>query len=662
MHIPDTASSRAEVRQFLLALAGLAFVLSTLGTRDGGPMAFAADIVLVLCGGWCANQLIRGFDVFKEQVICVLQAYFVGLLCCSVVLFVAGWLVFLPSEYLHLGQSLMFAATFSTNFELALLPHAVQLRFDGLLDHLWVPALIAQCCAILAAVFWMCRKNTFRLLLILGLLATGSLSVSSSDSPIVQLLPIGGLWAFLFGAIPFFASNRYPVLRYALILGIVNLLTGILAVTAMGDTLFARAFFAVGIAFLYLGSRPFASRKGETERRRRWFGMALHMFLWAIPLAQLTAALDVMDPSKPNFTALMMPCLLLALMSWSLWQRIEGKLQLSRVTPTAVIAGILLANGVISFSAQGMQLRFAEQSSAYIHALGANDLSTRCPIQTSGPLAGLHVCELGPKGPPKALVWGDHQLVAMKAGFAEAARRAKVSTILVAQPNCVPLDGLQTRFASADTLSGRSCDQQSAQVLQALPHLNSIRHVTLVADWLYYLGDRNAEFRPKPVVRLGPVDGTPLNTAHQPDYVATALEQTVKALIDNQVRVSVLRQVPAFPQFDAETAARANTPGHWLYQGMPQLADVVSKGRAIKRHAKADDMFRRLSTTGALTYVDTWSTFCTSQRCTARGGLSSDYVTSTLLTTSGALSMSRILEDDLKRARTHTALRRGYGS
>jgi hypothetical protein len=45
-----------------------------------------------------------------------------------------------------------------------------------------------------------------------------------------------------------------------------------------------------------------------------------------------------------------------------------------------------------------------------------------------------------------------------------------------------------------------------------------------------------------------------------------------------------------------------------------------------------------------------------------RGGLSSDYVTSTRLTPSGALSLSDILAEDLKRVKTHTPVRRGMGS
>ncbi|WP_411232601.1 SGNH hydrolase domain-containing protein [Marivita sp. S0852] len=658
MHVPDTVSSRSEVRQFLVALAGVAFVLSTLGTRDGGPMAFAADIVLVLCGGWCANQLIRGIPIFKEQAICVLQAYFVGLLCCSTVLFLVGWLVFLPSEYLHLGRSLLFAATFTTNFELALLPQDALLRFDGLLDHLWVPALIAQCCGLLVVLCWLFRKNTQRLLLTLGVLAVASLIASTSESPFVELLPIGGLWAFLCGATPFFASNRYRILRYSLLLGIINLLTGILAVTATGDTLFARVFFALAIAFLYLGSRPRASRAGDTQRRRRWFGMALHLFLWAVPLAQLTAALDIMDPSGPAFTALLIPCLLLALLSWSVWQKVEHSMKLDRITPTAVIAGILFANGIISLSAQGMQLRYSERASAYIHALDQTRHTELCPIREDGPLAGLRVCQAGPKGPPTVLVWGDHQLLAMKSGFAEAARRAGVSTLLIAQPNCVPLDGLQTRFATAGKVSGRSCDQHSAQVLQALPHLSSIRQVTLVADWLYYLGDTQAEFQPRPPLRLGPVDGTPFNISRQSEYVETAVRHTVQSLVDTGLRVSVLRQVPALPRFNAEIAARSSAPGQWLYHSMPSLADFVPVNQAQERHTQVDDMFRILSAKGRLTYVDSWPAFCTASRCDARGGLSSDYASSTLLTPSGALSLSGILTKDLKRAQTHVAIRR----
>ncbi len=229
------------MRQFLLAMACLAFVFAALGTGNVGADAFAADIVLVFCGAWCANQLIRGPEIFKTQVICVLQAYFIGVLCCSLVLFVIGWMIFLPEEYRHLGHALLLAATFSTNLGLALFPVDAAMRLEGLFDHLWIIALIAQCSAILGLLHWYFAKNTLRLLTALGLLALVSLILSMSESQLVQLLPLGGLWAFLFGAIPFIATNRFPVLQYAILIGIINFLAGILAITATGHVVCARA-------------------------------------------------------------------------------------------------------------------------------------------------------------------------------------------------------------------------------------------------------------------------------------------------------------------------------------------------------------------------------------------------------------------------------------
>ncbi|MFP7569494.1 SGNH hydrolase domain-containing protein [Marivita sp. S2033] len=660
--MPNTASARSEVRQFLMALAGLAFVLSTLGTSDTGPRAFAADIVLVLCGAWCANQLIRGPSVFKEQAICVLQAYFIGLFCCSIALFIVGWMVFLPSEYVHLGHSLMFAATFTTNFELAFLPTSNALRFDGVFDHLWVPALIAQSCAILIALYWVLHRNTRALLLVLSLTALASLAISAIDAVVVHLLPVGQFWTFLCGAIPFFAANRYPVLRHALLLGIINLLAGVLTVSVSGDTIFARIFFALGVSFLYLGSRQHHAPEEDTTRRRRWFGMALHMFLWMVPLAQVTAALDIVNPDAANYTALIIPCVLLSIMSWSIWQRVEQTVHLSRVTPSALIAGLLLASGVIALTGQGLQMRYPETAKAYIHAIDAASHASACPTQTDGPLAGLAVCQVGRNGPPTVLVWGDHQLRAMHAGIEEAARRADVSALVIANSGCIPLGGLQTRLTDAKNHTGRSCDQYSAQVLQALPHLDTIRHVTLVADWLHYTGNSAAEFKARAPVRLGPVDGTPIDTAHQFEYIETAARQTIETLLERGVHVSVIRQVPAQPGFDAEIAARAAAPGHWLYRSMPEMSDFVPQRDAANRQASVDRMFGKLAATGRVRYVDTWPVFCSEARCDARGGLSSDYVSSTRLTPSGALSLSPTLAADFRRARTHGTLRPAHDS
>jgi len=667
VNVSNSELTRSEVRQFLIALSALAFVLSTLGLRDGGAMAFAADIVLVLCGGWCANQLIRGLDVLKEQVICVLQAYFTGLLCCSVVLFAIGWMVFLPSEFLNLGNSLLFAATFTTNFQLALLPSVDALRFDGLLDHLWVPALIAQCSAILALLYWLMYRNVLLMLTVLGLIFVASLSVSTADSLLVQMLPIGGMWAFLGGAIPFIAANRFPILRFALLLGIINLVTGILAAVTTGDTLFARAFLALSFSFLYLGSRPHVSPTMKmtqklTEKRRNWFGMSLHVFLWSLPLTHVVIALNMTSVSASSYVGLLLPILLLALVSWSIWRSVENRFQLAQITPTAVIAFMLLANGIATLSSQGLQLRYTESAQAYVHAIDSSQNTQACPVMQNGPLAGLEVCKLGPQGAPEVLIWGDHQLASLKPGYEEAAMQAKVSSLFVALADCVPLDGLQTRYAHAGTNSGRSCDQHTAQILQAIPHLSSLKQVTIAADWLHYAGIPSSALTGRAPIRLGPIDGTPINVAQQSMYVATAAETTVKSLVDQGLRVSVIRQIPAQPRFDAELAARSHAPAQWLYQSMPKLSTEVPLAKATDRHSEIDQIFRRLSATGVLHYVDTWPAFCSAKTCSARGGLSSDYVNATRLTRSGALALIPMLERDLERVRTHTAHRVPLGS
>ena len=658
----DSESARSELRQFLLAMACFAFVLAALGAGQFGADAFAKDIILVFSGGWCANQLIRGSDVFKKQVICVLQAYFIGVLCCAFVLFIVGWLIFLPEEYEHLGHALLMAATFTTNFGLAFFPVESGMRFDNLFDHLWIPALIAQCGVILSLLYWRLSSNPIRILTILSGLAGISLILSLIDTPTVQILPIGSLWAFLFGAIPFILRNRYRLVDYATLLGVITALVGVLVTTVVGDSLLARALIAMGLALLYLGSRPRASASETSDMRRRWFGMVLHSFLWAVPLTHLNAALSISGQSHTNFLALIVPCLLFSIFSWTIWQHFEQRQGTNRFVISGVVASVLFINGLIGLTTQGLQVRFPDSAQAYIHALHSSAPAFSCPRLNEGPLAGLEVCKLGPDGPPQALVWGDHQLDTLRVGFSEAARRAEVPTLLISHPNCVPLDGLQTRLSARSDVSGQYCDRQSAQVVQALAHLKSIRHVTLVADWAYYLEVKEAELFNRPVIRLGPTDGSPFDVTRQAQYVADAAQSTLKSLAERGVRISVLRQVPSHPTFDAEIAARASLPGVGLYFGMPKLSTVTSLDEVTKRHAPIDSLFRHFAANGQVTYVDTWDAFCSSTRCEARGGLSSDYITSTRLSPSGALALAPVLAADLRRALTHAPLRRNLDS
>lgn len=87
----------------------------------------------------------------------------------------------------------------------------------------------------------MFRNNSQMLLTVLIVVFAASLAASTSQNPTFQLLPIGGLWAFVAGALPFLASDRFPVIRFALLLGIIFLVAGLMAAIATGDSLFARA-------------------------------------------------------------------------------------------------------------------------------------------------------------------------------------------------------------------------------------------------------------------------------------------------------------------------------------------------------------------------------------------------------------------------------------
>lgn len=97
-----------------------------------------------------------------------------------------------------------------------------------------------------------------------------------------------------------------------------------------------------------------------------------------------------------------------------------------------------------------------------------------------------------------------------------------------------------------------------------------------------------------------------------------------------------MRQVPSHLRFDAEIAARSSLPGVGLYFGMPDLTTVAPYAEVAKINAPIDSVFQALARTGVVTYAYTFDAFCSSTRCDARGGLSSDYITSTQLSPSGA--------------------------
>lgn len=659
MHVPCSDGIRAEIRQVLLLLAATALVLATLDARMPGLGTLSIDLVLAFCGAWFANQLIRGHATARRQVLHVLEIYFSGLLACAIAIGALGLLVFLPDELAAFGRSLIYATTFTTNLEIAVATDPGAGRFASLLPHLWLPALIAQSCLGLWILYWQLRSRPLLLLGSLPVLGGLSLAISYYPTEATALLPMGGLWAFLCGAAPILGYAKLGMMRHALGVGVLFLTSGLLIVM-FGDAnaLLVRFLIAFGCGLLFLASRPESSTPMAAHLRRKRFAFVVHAFIWSYPTFGVVAGLYDGTEGVGFHAWLAVAATGLSYLSWRLWWRLSGQavaaVHMFR-KPALTMSAVLTLGALLSFT-QGVPARLGAGGTAYLDAMRDPSPRVPCSVDRAGVLAGLEVCRLGKLTAPDVLVWGDHLAREALPGLQVAAARSGASMLLVSRPACAPLVGVQFRGAIVE---GRAltCEQHNAQVLQAVAHLTSLKMVMLIGDW--HMLERGAR-QPGGIasaVSLAPNDGRPFNPRAQGLYLSEAISGTVEGLLRHGLRVAALRQPPVQPGFHAETAARALTPGHWLYQQQMEVGLSRRREAAQAEEGAAHAALRLAQARGDIGYLDTWPLFCSTTECSVRGGLASYYSAPTRLTRHGALVLGPVIADSLQTLETFSRSR-----
>lgn len=303
-------------------------------------------------------------------------------------------------------------------------------------------------------------------------------------------------------------------------------------------------------------------------------------------------------------------------LAWASWRYVERPFR-STASPTpstpravfsvAILASAsLLALGAGVYLKQGLPERFAPNVRVHITASAdfLQDFS-RCKVATSGPLAGLETCPIGPSDtPPEVLIWGDSHLRAFYEGIAQVAREQQVAGLVIWHAGCPPFFGVQKRETAATPAQDEACSAANNKIQAAAAQLPSIKRVLLVARWSYYAqgSGYGADYNNK--ISLVGKDYTSL------------VETTIKALSSTFESVFVLRQVPEIPDYDSRLIARQLAFGH-LEEGEALTARTsVTRSDLQERTALAEAPFRALDG-DKITFLDPWPLLCDAANCSA---------------------------------------------
>ena len=526
-----------------------------------------------------------------------------------------------------------------------------------MLLHTWSLSVEEQFYVVLPLLILLLRRHAGALHLVLwaafALSLAASLALSTRMPEAAFYLFHFRAWELLAGvllAIAHFQGRRLPdeVQGVASALGVV-LLAGSVALIQPGP-----GFTVVQAIFPVLGTVLILAGAGQVNavnhvlalRGPVFVGLISYsLYLWHWPVFSLSTTWRGAYAGPLEVVAWIALSMVLAVLSWRFVEQPfrRGYLKQEEAAPR-VFGGVALASALalgfagLVFVRDGVPQRFDVAARGHIAAT-ADFLQDwrRCALEPAGPLQGVEVCRIGPDGPPRVLVWGDSHLRAMMDGIGLAAQEVDVPGILIWTAGCPPLFGVSKEESASTAADNRACPEINARIEAALPSLNSVERVLIVARWSYYAEGQGHGLDAHNRISLSPAPGAGLEGA--PDLMAAALTRTV-AELSALGPVHVLRQVPEMPAYTAARAARA------LAYGRDETiapALRVPRDAAEARGARADAMLRDLAEEGAIILIDPWPRLCDAEACGVMPAGAPVYFDTNHLTNGGALLLRDLL-------------------
>lgn len=569
-------------------------------------------------------------------------------LCAAVM--VAGYLLLLPHDLRELGKTVVATTLFAANIQF----YRSAGYFDGAAEekpllHMWSLAVEEQfylVLPLLLVLLWRWRKVGPGLMLVSAASLVACVAMTRHDHPAAFfLLPFRG-WELLTGvllargrvALTGGAAHLAAWAGAAMIAGSVVLMP-----TGAGFPGAVAVFPVAGAALLIAsGGEDTPLRRLLTARVMVAVGLISYsLYLWHWPLIAFGRLVWGDEPPFGLRPALAAASFLLAFLSWR-W--VEQPLRSPTLVPARWLMGgvaggsaALIALGMLPFLTAGLPARWSPVVLQYASA--SQDFIqdwSRCSTDSTGPLAGVELCALGPDGPPELLVWGDSHGRAMKEGLDLAAAEAGVPALLIWRAGCPPLFGVSKQETAATRAQDAACRAANDRILQALPQLP--RRILLVARWSYYAEGAGAG-RDR-VNRI-----TLMDDAGSADPYETAVARTLKLFADAGKEVHVMRQLPEIQDYASAVVARRLARGGDV---APQMIEVP-RPRAEARAARAHAPFDAAAAAGAVGVIDGWPRLCDAESCGALQGGEVVYFDNNHVTNHGAMMLRDLFAPLLSR-------------
>lgn len=666
-HVISAPAYRPEI-DGLRSIAVLSVVLYHFGVPGLGGGFVGVDIFFVI-SGYLIGGILWGEHARTGTV--SLIAFYIrrfrrlapAFFAMAAAVAVVGWFVLLPVEYREFAKSLIAATVYLANVQFWRQAGYFDIGAEEkVLLHTWSLSVEEQFYLVLPLAIVLLRGSARTLHVTLWVAFAASLAANLILTP---RMPESAFYLFHFRAWELLAGVLLAIAHHqerrlpdgmqarASLLGIV-LLAGSVVLIQPGP-----GFPGVQALFPVLGTVLILAGAGQVNgvnqvlalRGPVFIGLISYsLYLWHWPVFSLSTTLRGAYAGPWEVAGWIALSLVLAILSWRFVEQPFRRGYLRQEESKArVFGGVVLASGValafaaVVFVKDGLPQRFDAVARGHIAA--ASDFLqdwSRCSHETAGPLEGIEVCRIGPDGAPRLLVWGDSHLRAMMDGVALAALEADAPGILIWTAGCPPLFGVTKEESASTAAENRACPAINARIEAALPSLESVERVLVVARWSYYAEGQGHGLDAHNRITLAAAPGGGLENA--PDLMAAALERTMTAL-SKLGPVHVLRQMPEIPSYTAKYAARAIAYG---LDDTTTFRLTEPRQAAEARNRRADAMLFDLAAQGWIKVIDGWPRLCNQEVCGVMINDAPVYFDTNHLTNRGALLLRDLLRPALE--------------
>lgn len=609
----------------LRTVAVVPVVLFHAGVAGFGGGFVGVDIFFVI-SGYLITSIIQSelaenrFSVakfYERRARRILPALFAVMISCLV----TGWFTLTPTDYQHMGESVLAALLFVSNIWFWQNSGGY---FQGATDylpmlHTWSLAVEEQF-YIFFPLFLMALHRISRSLLLPATLAVVALSLMLAiwatpkmPSASFYLLPTR-IWELGFGsllALGFLPQQMNRIMR-ELVAAAGLLAIGIPIVVFDGTTDFpglAALPPVLGAALIILAGSGGPSLVGRllSVRPMVFIGLlsySLYLWHWPIMAFARNWLFSVELPIAWK-AGTVVASFVAAWVSWHFVERpfrkpaYAGGFSRGRIfTGSGVgIAGIGIMAGMVVISAGAASQRFSDEQLGRIASIKRYEPGERC----FGARPGKELCAFGKQDQlPTWLLWGDSHAKSLLPVIADIAEREGRKLVFASAPTCPPLLGIDQSHTFGP------CGRYRKDIMQQIEAMESLQTVIVAARWPRYVEGTRLASEGKSTLVLYP-EGNTANSGNS-SRNAALVEQGLRRLRDRVLhsgkRLILVGSVPEIP-WDVPSSIK----GHILFGR--SIPEDPAFSEITGRQDRTNTILERVASMAGITLVAIAERICT---------------------------------------------------